>query len=125
MKNRFFITGILVLLLVFGMMSVGCATTQHNVEISNVQNIREIYIRNTGTTNWGNNMVKDLQNIDISKYSERVDIRVVDSNNIIYSKNNIPFSTASFVETNKTSSFNTYALGGLGLVLLVVGLLVL
>ena len=53
----------------------GCATTYHGVEISNVRNVREIYIRNAGTTHWGTNMAGNLQNLEKSRFSERVDIR--------------------------------------------------
>jgi len=128
-KSKFLMVGMLVMVLVFGMSVSGCATTQHGIEISNVSanNIREIYIRNAGTTqtNWGSNVVKNLQNIDKSIYSETVDIRVVDINGVVYSKYDIPFGDAAFVETNKTSSMNPFAGGGLGIILLVIGLLVL
>jgi hypothetical protein len=111
MKNKkFFMAGVLVIVLVFGMTVVGCATSQYKVEISNVStnNIKEIYIRNAGTTNWGANVIRSLVDIDKSRYSETVDIRVVDTNGIVYSKYNVPFGNAAFVETNKTSSMNPY-----------------
>ena len=107
MKSRFFIMGMLVTVLVFGITAIGCTTTRHNVEISNVpvSNIREINIRNAGTSYWGANMVKNMQNIDRSIFSETVDIRVVDTNGIVYSKYNVPFGDAAFVETNRERYF--------------------
>jgi len=115
-ESKFFMFGMLVMVLVFGMSVSGCETTQHGVEISNVSanNIGEIYIRNAGTTNWGSNVAKNLQNIDKSIFSETVDIRIVDTNGIVYSKYNVPFDDAAFVEAGKTSSMNMFA--GLGLV---------
>jgi len=125
-KSIFLMAGMLVIMLVFGMSVSGCATSQHGVEISNVStsNIREIYIRNAGTTNWGSNMARNLQNIDKSRFSEKVDIRVVDINGVVYSKYDVPFDNAAFIETNKTSTYNVYAMGALALGLLVVLLLI-
>ena len=120
MKNRFFILGMPVTILVLGMMVAGCATTHHSVEISNVSNIRELYIRNAGAVSWGTNIVGDIKSINKSNYSERVDIKVVDSNGIVYSKLNVPFGNTAFVETNKTSTPNIYALGALGLIVILI-----
>lgn len=120
MKNRFFILGMPVTILVLGMMVAGCATTHHSVEISNVSNIRELYIRNAGAVSWGTNIIGDIKSINKSNYSERVDIRVVDSNGIVYSKLNVPFGNTAFVETNKTSTPNIYALGALGLIVILI-----
>jgi hypothetical protein len=98
----------IVAVIVFSMTFVGCTTTVHSVEISNVSsnNIREIYIRNAGTTNWGSNVSKDLQNINKSRFSEKVDIRVVDTNGIVYEKYNVPFGDTAFELTNQTRSIN-------------------
>jgi hypothetical protein len=104
MKNRFNVVRKLVAILVLGTTVAGCASTQHGIAISNVLNIREIYIRNAGTANWGTNKVRNMDDIDESGFSERVDIRVIDSNGVVYSKYNIPFNDAAFVETSKTSS---------------------
>jgi hypothetical protein len=123
-KSKFFMVGMLAMVLIFGITVVGCATSRHSVEINNVRNISEIYIRNAGTTNWGNNIVKDLQNIDKSRFSEMVDIRVLDTNGVVYSNYNVPFDDAAFVETNKTSSLNPYASGALGIALIVILLVV-
>jgi len=119
-KSKFLMGGMLVMVLVFGMSVSGCATTRHGVEISNVSanNIKEVYIRNAGTTGWGSNMAGNLQNIDNSRFSQTVDIRVVDTSGVVYSKYNVPFGDAAFVETGKTSSMNPFVLAGGLLVLL-------
>ena len=132
-KNKFFMARhnmarVLAIVLIFGMMFSGCATTRHGVEISNVQasNIKEVNIRTAGTANWGSNMAKHLENIDRSKFSERVDIRVIDTNGIVYSKHNVPFDDAAFAQTSKTSSINQLAVAGVlgifGLIVMIVNL---
>ena len=113
MTNRFSVISRLVAVLLLGTMIVGCASTRHGIEITNVQNISEIYIRNAGATNWGSNMVRNMRNINKSLYSEMVDIRVVDTNRIVYSKYNVPFDNAAFAESGKTSSLNLYVQLGL------------
>ena len=118
MKRNIFLLGMLVMVLVFGMAVVGCATTKHGVEISNVSDVKEIYIRNAGATNWGANIASTMQDIDTSRFSEMVDIRVLDTNGVVYSKYNVPFNDAAFVETGKTSSMNLFAqIGIVGAVL--------
>jgi len=114
MKKRGYITRLPIMLLVFyvGIMPAGCTTTKYHVEISNVRNISEIYIRNAGSISWGSNMVNNLNDIDKSRYSNRVDIRVVDSSGIVYSKLNVPFGDNAFIETDKTTSMNIYAIIG-------------
>jgi uncharacterized protein YceK len=113
MVNKKLWLGMLVMVLVFGMTVVGCSTTVHSVEISNVSpnNIKETYIRNAGTTNWGSNVSKDLQNIDKSRFSATVDIRVVDTNGIVYEKYNVPFGDTAFELTGQTRSINMTAFG--------------
>ena len=113
MKDRFHVAGKLVAVLLLGITVAGCATTRHGIEISNVQNIREIYIRNAGTTNWGTDIASNVQNINKSIFSESVDIRVIDTNGVVYSRYDVPFNDAAFVETGKQSSFNPFALAGL------------
>jgi len=125
MKRNIFLLGMLVMVLVFGMTVVGCATTKHGVEISNVSNVKEIYIRNAGATNWGANIANTMQDIDTSRFSEMVDIRVLDTNGVVYSRYNVPFNDAVFVETGKTSSMNLFASLGLSGALLVIVLLIL
>jgi hypothetical protein len=100
-KNQFFVARALAIVLIFGMLFFGCSTTQHSVEISNVSNLREVYIRSTGTYNWGKNMAGSLHDIDKSIFSASVDIRVIDANGIAYSKYNVPFDDDTFVETSK------------------------
>ena len=100
MKNIFFILRKMLSVLVLVVILVGCTTTQYGVEISNVQNIREIYIRNSGTANWGTNLVNNIQKIDRSKFSEWVDIRVIDANGIAYSRYNLSFNDAAFGESS-------------------------
>ncbi|WP_461255338.1 hypothetical protein [Treponema sp. R80B11-R83G3] len=118
LKNIFHVASKLVAVLLLGITVTGCATTHHGIEISNVSNIREIYIRNAGTTNWGTNIASKIKDINKSEFSEMVDIRVIDTGGVVYSKYNIPFNDAVFVETSKTSSINPFA-GGL----LAIGLL--
>ena len=112
------IISVMVLISIIFTMFTSCATTYYVVEVSNVRNIREIYIRNAGTANWGANMAGNLQNIDRSKFSDRVDVRVVDTNGIIYSKLNVPFNEAAFQVTDQSSSVNSF----LGLALLIGGI---
>jgi len=124
MKNRFHVVSKLVAVLLLGITVAGCASTRHGIEISNVLNIREIYIRNAGVANWGTNLADNMQDIDKSGFLERVDIRVVDTNGVVYSRYNVPFDDAAFVETGKTSSINPFAAGGLALAILPVLLLI-
>jgi hypothetical protein len=121
--NEFFAIGKLIAILLLGVTIVGCATTQYGLHISNVPraNISAVYIRNAGTTNWGNNIVANLNNIDRTRYSQTVDIRVVDNRGVVYSKYDIPFNDSAFVESETTSSINLFA----GLGLLGVGLAIL
>jgi len=121
MKNIFHVVSKLVAVLLLGITVTGCATTYHGIEISNVPNIRELYIRNAGTTNWGTDIAGNMKYIDKSRFSERVDIKVLDNNGIVYCKYNVPFNDAAFVVTGKTSSLNPIA--GLGLLGVVVALL--
>jgi len=107
MKNRFHVVIKLIAVLLLGVMIIGCASTQHGIEISNVHNVRELYIRNTGTTDWGPNIANNMKNIDRSRFSEKVDIKVIDANGVVYTKDNVP---SDFVETGKTSSMNDFAL---------------
>jgi len=126
MKNIFHVARKLVALLLLGITVTGCAYTRYGVEISNVQYVREMYIRNTGTTDWGPNIVRNMKNINKSNFSERVDIRVIDSNGIAYSKYGVPFNDTAFVKTGKTYAINPYAAataGAAGLVALAVLLL--
>jgi len=120
-KNIFHVARKLIAVLLLGITFAGCASTKHGIEISNVRNLKEVYIRNAGTTNWGSNIANDLQNIDRSRFSEKIDIRVVDTNGVVYNKYNVPFDEAAFQETGKTSSMNLFAQGAL-LVALVAGL---
>jgi hypothetical protein len=102
-KNKFFMIGMMSMVLVIGITIIGCTTIEYSVEISNVPNISEINIRNAGTTIWDTDMVRNWQNIDKSKFSETVDIRVIDTNGIVYTKYNVPFGDDDFVETEKRS----------------------
>ena len=113
MKNIFFILRILVAVLVLGVTVVGCSSTRYGVEISNVHNVREIYIRNAGVANWGTNMANTIQNIDRSSFAERVDIRVIDTNGVAYSKYNVSFGDAAFSESGISRSPNLFALLGI------------
>jgi hypothetical protein len=107
MKNKFHVVIKLIAVLLLGITVAGCASTQHGVEISNVPNVRELYIRNAGTTDWGPNIANNMKNIDKSRFSEKVDVKVIDNNGIVYTKDNVP---SDFVETGKTSSMNDFAL---------------
>ena len=100
-KSKFLTAGVLLIVLVFGMALNSCATTYHSVEINNVRNIREVYIRNAGTTNWGANLAGTLEEINRYRYSNRVDIRVIDTSGVTYSKFNVPFDDTAFIETSK------------------------
>jgi len=100
---------ILVLISIIVPMLASCTTTHHGVSVINVPNINELYIRNAGTSNWIR--ISDIQDIDKSSFSNRVDIRVIDTNGVAYSKFNVPFDDAVFAETNreKYSGKGTFA----------------
>ena len=119
-KSKFIMAGVLVIVLIFGMTFAGCTTTHHGIEISNVLIIKEVRIRNAGTTNWGANLAGNLYDIDKSKYSETVDIRVIDSNGVVYSKYNVPFGDSNFVQTNQTRTVNQWTLAVLGIIGLII-----
>lgn len=80
-------------------MLISCTTTQHGLSISNVPNVSELYLRNAGTTDWIR--VANIQDIDRSKFSDRVDIRVIDTYGAVYSRFNVPFDDENFTETNR------------------------
>ena len=103
------IAAVLVLVLAFG--SLGCATSQHGIEFSNVSaaNLREVYIRNAGSNSWGSNMVRELDNIDRTRFSSTVDMRVVDNNGIVYTKYGVSLGDSAFIETEKNSTLNPFA----------------
>ena len=125
-RSKCFMARALALALVFGMLFLGCSTTQYGVAISNVSNIREVYIRNVGTSNWGTNIAGSLQDIDRSRFSAQVDIKVIDTNGITYSKYNVPFDDYAFVETSKERyvGTGTQALGILALAAILIPVLV-
>ena len=113
---------ILLNVLVFQMAFMGCKTTQHNVEITNVPNVRGIYIRNAGTNSWSENLAG--KNINKTDYSERVDIRVIDANGLVYSKTNVSFADNDFVEIGRMRRLNV-AFGltiGLPITILAIGM---
>ncbi|MCL2443302.1 MAG: hypothetical protein FWD13_07530 [Treponema sp.] len=100
-KSKFFMARILAIVLLFGMLFLGCATNHYSLVISNVHNARQVQIRDAGTTQWiaaGN-----LQEFDRSRFSERVDIRVVDSDGLVYTKYDVPFARNDFEVTSKES----------------------
>jgi len=125
MRSIFHVASKLVAVLLLVITVAGCANTRHGIEINNVPNIREVYIRNAGSTNWSTNIASNLQNIDKSRFSEMVDINVIDNNGIVYSSYNVPFNDSSFVETGKTSSPNLFASAGIAATLAVVLLIIL
>jgi len=102
------VTSAVMLICVIAVAFTGCATTTiYGIEVGNVPNIGRVYIRNAGATHWGSSISGgNLQDIDRSRFSERVDIRVVDATGAIFSRYNVPFDVASFVETNRSSETN-------------------
>jgi len=115
MKKKFFILGILAVMLVFGMTAAGCATNQHHLQITNVSNISEVYIRDAGTAGWGHNVARSMENIDRSLYTERVDLKVVDTNGLVYNRYNIPFGDDAFVQTERISTPNPFVFSALAI----------
>ena len=140
------VSTVLVVVLAFG--SLGCATSYHGVEITNVSAVREIYIRNAGTTNWSSNLVSSLKDIDRSiffgekvdiglimslkgidksRFSDTVDIRVVDANGIVYSKYNVPFGNDAFEQRYKERYWGVGTIvgyGGVALLILTIVILI-
>jgi len=106
MKNIFHVLIRLIVVLLLGITVAGCAISRYGIEIDNVKNIKAIYIRNAGTTDWGYNMLSDMKNITKSKFSEMVDIKVLDTNGVVYSKYNVSFNDTAFEETGKTKSYS-------------------
>jgi len=92
----------------------GCATRHYSINIDNVPNVSRVYIRNAGTTSWGASMSR-LQYIDISGFSNRVDIRVVDTNGAVFSRYDVPFDAASFEVTRRDSEPNLLVISLLGI----------
>ena len=87
----------------------GCATTYYSVEVVKPQgaDIKEFYIRNTGTTNWGEAIKgSEITNFDRKKYPNFVDVRVIDSSGIIYSKYNVSLDEQDFTVVNEKSHMN-------------------
>ena len=115
MENKSHVVSKMVALLLLVMMLAGCATTQYGIQITNVQPSR-LYIRNAGTTVWGSNIVGNMQNIDRSLFSEMVDIRVVDAAGTVFTRQNVPFNDAAFVQTEVTRSMNIWGWVGIGAV---------
>jgi len=118
-RCKIFLARVLSIVLVFGMLLTGCSTTQHGIAINNVSSVREVYIKNAGASNWGPNIAGNLQNIDVSRYSESIDIKVIDANGAIYSKYNVPFDDNAFAETGKERYMGTgtsILMGALGAV---------
>jgi len=92
----------------------GCTTTRYSVQIAGVPNISSVQIRNAGTTHWGANLAARLGDIDVSQFSDRVDIRVVDTNGIVHSRYNVPFHSDAFTETRQRhSGTGTAVMGGI------------
>jgi hypothetical protein len=121
MRNGFHVVGKPIALLLLGITLFGCASTQHGIEINNVPNVKEIYIRNAGTDNWREVYAN---NINRSDFSDMVDIKVIDTDGLRYSRYNIPFNDAAFVITGKTSTINKKAfLAAVGVNLLLLILL--
>ena len=101
------LTSTMMLVCVITTAFTGCATRFYGIEVSNVPNVSRVYIRNAGTTGWGGGIPRgNMQNIDTSGFSESVDIRVVDATGAVFSRYNVPFDTASFAVTNRTSEVN-------------------
>jgi len=117
MKNVFHVASKLIAVLLLGITVAGCASTQYSVDIRNVQNYySQVYIRNAGTSDWGTNLARTLENIDRSLFSDKVDIRVIDAQGLAYSKYNVPFSKADFEVKDKTVTTNPTAVTALTLI---------
>ena len=60
-KKNGFLFGMLAMVLVFGMMVIGCVSYTHTQSVRNEtgNTVTEVYIRDTGTTDWGN--IKNVQ----------------------------------------------------------------
>jgi len=138
MKKKHFKAGLLVISLVIGMTAIGCASYTHFQSIRNETNntIMRVFIRDTGTTDWGgvknvrarrdsdgviirrqdgsiayydeftmNNgtqvvFFQETSNSETPKSIKNKDIRIIDNNNISYTKINVPihFSTSKKVD---------------------------
>ena len=92
------ITSAMILVCVIATMFAGCTTTHHRVAIGNVPGVREINIRNAGTTSWGPNVAGE--NLDMSRFSGRVDIRVIDAQGVVHSRHDVPFDETAFALTS-------------------------
>ena len=98
------VTTLMVLIGIIATTFAGCTTTRYGVNIANVPNVSEVFIRNAGTTSWGLNIAGRLDNFDRTVFSDTVDVRVVDTNGIVHSRYNTPFGEAAFVETRTNYS---------------------
>lgn len=108
------LTSTMMLVCVITTAFTGCATRFYGIDVSNVPNVSRVYIRNAGTTSWGASMSR-LQYIDISGFSNRVDIRVVDTNGAVFSRYDVPFDAASFEVTRRDSEPNLLVISLLGI----------
>jgi hypothetical protein len=103
----------------------GCVTKNHyrlNIATSQGTPIREVYIRNAGTTNWGSPIPAfRLASFDIEKYSRNVDIRVVDTAGGVHTRLNVNLDDSQFRIDSQTTDAPAaqvlVALVGLALIL--------
>ena len=76
--------------------STGCTVKYQGISFQNAQSeIREVYIRNAGTQNWGKAIPitnNSIAHIDKSTFTRRVDIKAIDSRGIIYNASNVDIS---------------------------------
>jgi hypothetical protein len=62
--NKLFLIGVSIMVLILGLAVIGCESLSHHTHTQSVRNetgltVREVYIRDTGTTDWGN--VRNVQ----------------------------------------------------------------
>jgi len=141
-KNKILMVGVPIMVLVFGITVVGCVSFSHTQAVRNETGytVTEVYIRDTGTTEWGS--VKNVQarrdaqgiiiynrtplgygevaywdRVDMNNTTQLVlfndsnssetpdeihnkDIKVIDSNNLVYMKLNVPITFTTTKSTN-------------------------
>ena len=135
-RNRFFRAEVLLVTLVIGMTVVGCTTYNHFQSIRNETSstIAKVYIKDTGSSDWGSIrrvplinrergtiayvdeytivngaqviFFRDLVNSATPKSITNKDIRVIDTNNLSYSKFDVP------IHYNTTKQVNVLMFAG-------------
>ena len=83
-------------IIISSFVSTGCAVNYQGMSFQNAQSgIREVYIRNAGTENWGKAIPitnNSIAHIDRLTFARRVDIKAIDHRGNIFGASNVDIS---------------------------------